>query len=504
MSAAPAFAPLVSLPPELYRQAVEEADLAISITDRHANILYANAAFTRVTGYRPEQVVGQNESMLSHQTTPREVYQDMWGKLATGQPWNGRLLNRRQDGGVYLAEVSITPVHGPDGGVSHYLGMHRDVTHLRQLECMVNNQKQLIASVLDVAPMVFALLDGNGGLMLSNQAYQAMADELRSSNPAHALMDTLCPDWRTHLTSDPARCTFTEQEARLDRPGGGARWYTCTAQVIRLSNESADSFFCAQNAVGLLLTCTDITALRAEQERARTAALKAILADEERVASIRESLSAALFRLEEPMNVIFSAVNLLRRRDPASASMLEDALDASRAHLDALREAIPPRGPETMSNVNLNEILRDVLDIVTPSLLANGVVVDWLPAPTLPAIYGRSVQLRILFKALVDNAIEAMSAKGWSRRELTLKTRQRDDCIVISVADRGPGMTPDCELRAFEPFFTTKRGGGGHLGTGLSRAYQVVSEHGGYIDLTENPGGGCLVTVEFRLDGDPV
>jgi nitrogen fixation negative regulator NifL len=265
----------------------------------------------------------------------------------------------------------------------------------------VNNQKQLIASVLDAAPMVFALLDGNGGLMLSNQAYHSMARELSNDNPAHALMDTLCPDWRDQLASDPAHCTFTDQEARLDRPGGAPRWYTCSAQLIRLSNEAVDGFFCAQNAVGLLLTCTDITALRAEQERARTAALKAILADEERVASIRESLSAALFRLEEPMNVIFSAVNLLRRRDPASASMLEDALDASRVHLDALREVIPPRGPETMSNVNLNEILRDVLDIVTPSLLANGVVVDWLPAPTLPTMYGRSVQLRILFKALV-------------------------------------------------------------------------------------------------------
>ncbi len=504
MSAASAFSPQVSLPPELYRQAVEEADLAISITDRHANILYANAAFTRVTGYHPEQVIGHNESMLSHRTTPREVYQELWSRLAAGQPWNGRLLNRRQDGSVYLAEVSITPVHAPDGSVSHYLGMHRDVTTLRQLECMVNNQKQLITSVLDAAPMVFALLDSNGGLMLSNHAYHSMARELSNDNPAHALMDTLCPDWRDQLASDPAHCTFTDQEARLDRPGGAARWYTCTAQLIRLSDEAVDGFFCAQNAVGLLLTCTDITALRAEQERARTAALKAILADEERVASIRESLSAALFRLEEPMNVIFSAVNLLRRRDPASASMLEDALDASRVHLDALREVIPPRGPETMSNVNLNEILRDVLDIVTPSLLANGVVVDWLPAPTLPTMYGRAVQLRILFKALIDNAIEAMSGKGWSRRELTLHTRQRGDCIVIIVADRGPGMTPDCELRAFEPFFTTKRGGGRHLGTGLSRAYQVATDHGGYIDLGENPGGGCLVTVEFRLDGDPV
>ena len=73
------------------------------------------------------------------------------------------------------------PVHAPDGSVSHYLGMHRDVTTLRQLECMVNNQKQLITSVLDAAPMVFALLDGNGGLMLSNHAYHSMARRLTTT-----------------------------------------------------------------------------------------------------------------------------------------------------------------------------------------------------------------------------------------------------------------------------------------------------------------------------------
>ena len=160
--------------------------------------------------------------------------------------WNGWLLNRRQDGSVYLAEVSITPVHAPDGSVSHYLGMHRDVTTLRQLECMVNNQKQLIASVLDAAPMVFALLDGNGGLMLSNQAYHSMARELSNDNPAHALMDTLCPDWRDQLASDPAHCTFTDQGSPAGPTWRAPRWYTCTAQLIRLSDEAVDGFFCAQ------------------------------------------------------------------------------------------------------------------------------------------------------------------------------------------------------------------------------------------------------------------
>ena len=78
--------------------------------------------------------------------------------------------------------------------------------------------------------------------------------------------------------------------------------------------------------------------------------------------------------------------------------------------------------PEMVFSVNLNELLRDVLEVCTPRLLRAGVVVDWHPAATLPPLLGRPLQLRMLFKALVDNAIEAMDTKGWKRRELTLAT----------------------------------------------------------------------------------
>ena len=74
----------------------------------------------------------------------------------------------------------------------------------------------------------------------------------------------------------------------------------------------------------------DITSLRAEQERARAAALKVALIDEERNAAIREGLSAALFRLDEPLNMMTSAVHVLRRREPGSAGILEQAIQASR------------------------------------------------------------------------------------------------------------------------------------------------------------------------------
>ena len=112
-------APESSLPPEAYRQAVDQADLAISITDPRANILFANETFTRVTGYTPDEIVGKNESMLSNHTTPPELYKTMWADLSAQKPWSGRLLNRRKDGELYLAELTISPVVDAAGKTTH-------------------------------------------------------------------------------------------------------------------------------------------------------------------------------------------------------------------------------------------------------------------------------------------------------------------------------------------------------------------------------------------------
>lgn len=492
------------LPPEVYRQAVDQADLAISITDPQANILFANEAFSRISGYSADEIIGKNESVLSNHTTPPEIYGLMWAELSAQRPWSGRLLNRRKDGSLYLAELSISPVLDARGRSTHFLGMHRDVTELHRLERVVRNQKQLIESVVDAAPIAFALLDPGGRIVLDNQEYKKLLTDLRLSEPAHTLLDGLCPNWRDLLSTQIEKCRFINREMRIDRPGARPRWLSVTAQAITMQSDCADSYFCAGGQPGLLLAVSDISNLREEQERSRAAVLQAVLAEEERTAAIREGLSATLFRLEEPMNVMSSAISVLQRRDPASAAILKDALNASREHMDSLRQVIPQSPQEIIVSVNINEILRDVLEICTPRLLTAGIVVDWQPAATLPAIPGRPLQLRMLFKALVDNAIEAMNIKGWKRRELSLSSAVDGDNIVISVLDSGPGIPEAWRLKAFEPFFTAKNGSGKHIGTGLSRAQQVVADHGGIIDLDESPSGGCAVIVELRLDGDPI
>lgn len=492
------------LPEGVFRQVVEQADLAVSITDPKANILYVNPAFSRATGYAPDDVVGRNQSLLSHKVTPDGVYRDLWQRIGSGGSWSGRLVNRRADGGKYLAELLISPVLDEQGQVVHFLGLHRDVTDLHRLEAEVRNQKALIESVVDAAPVVMALVDGEDSVVLDNQEYKKLMGDLGMSEPATVILDAVRADLG-HGIGKPRSSghAFLNREVRIDPPNNrAARWFSCSGIWVRRDGDDADSFFDRQNSIYLLLVATEITELRAQQEKARMAALQAVLAESERVNGLREALAAAVFQLEGPINVIGSVVGMMERRgnDPAAGALAE-ALRAGQAAIETLRAAMPAASAELPTAVNLNEALRDVLVLATQRLLAAGISVSWKPQAILPAINGYPNRLRAMIKALVDNAIEAMNTRGWSERELTLSSSSDGHSVEIAIVDTGPGIPGDLRLKVFEPFFTTRKAGGVHLGTGLSSAQQVALDHGGTIEIDPAAGGGCRVRVILPLKG---
>jgi len=222
-----------------------------------------------------------------------------------------------------------------------------------------------------------------------------------------------------------------------------------------------------------------------------------MMAEESRVSGMRESLSAALFQMEGPLNVLASVVAMQGRRgqhDPTAAA-LGEVLRAGQKAIDTLRRAIPEPTGETATAANVNELLRDVLDLTTGRLLAAGITVNWKPQAVLPAITGYPIRLRAMFKALLDNALEAMNTKGWRVRELTIVSRSLLGSVEVFVEDSGPGIPGELHLKVFEPFFSTKNGGGHHPGTGLSMAQQVVADHGGMIEIDTAHSGGCRMRM---------
>lgn len=499
---APRRTPSANIPAALFRAAVEQADIAISITDPRANIEYVNPAFTRSTGFTAEDAQGLNQSILSNRTTPPDVYKTMWRQITQKHPWSGRLVNSRKDGTRYLADLTITPVLDDDGNITHYLGLQRDITELHRLECAVRNQKALIESVVDGAPLVLALLNMEDGVVLDNHAYKVLMADLGMTEPAQVLLEAV----RTELGNGfgpftPGSHAFLDRQIRLDRAHWPTpRWYACSGVWVASHNDATDAFYDNQAEAYLLLVAKDVSRQVMEQEKARVAALQAVMAEESRQQALRESLSAAVFQLEGPLNILDSVVTMMGRRgcDPAQAA-LADALKAGQSALETLRAAVPPETRETETLANLNEIVRDVLDLSSHAFLAAGVTVSWVPQLTLPNLSAYPNRLRSMLKSLVDNAVEAMNTKGWTQRDLSIRTRSQNGEVIVEIEDSGPGVSGELRLKAFEPFYSTKKGSGHHLGTGLPAAQQVAIDHGGSIELGSSHRGGCVAQVILPL-----
>ncbi|MDE4914753.1 HWE histidine kinase domain-containing protein [Methylobacterium sp. 092160098-2] len=122
--------------PRLLQAAVEASGEAIVITsaaldDPGPRIGYVNPAFTHMTGYEADEVLGLTPRILQGPETERAVLDRMRAALFAGKPFQGEAVNYRKDGPAYVVEWLITPVRNGDGCISHWVSAQRDITERR-------------------------------------------------------------------------------------------------------------------------------------------------------------------------------------------------------------------------------------------------------------------------------------------------------------------------------------------------------------------------------------
>ncbi|OEJ69040.1 PAS domain-containing sensor histidine kinase [Magnetovibrio blakemorei] len=106
----------------------EQSPNMMFITDTKGTIEYINPCFTKMTGYTPEEAIGQTPRLLKSGDTPPDFYASMWENLTAGREWRGEIKDRRKDGEVFWASMVAAPVMDENGEIKHFVTIHEDIT----------------------------------------------------------------------------------------------------------------------------------------------------------------------------------------------------------------------------------------------------------------------------------------------------------------------------------------------------------------------------------------
>jgi signal transduction histidine kinase len=222
-----------------------------------------------------------------------------------------------------------------------------------------------------------------------------------------------------------------------------------------------------------------------------------------RLAGLGELAGTVNHELRNPLTTISNSVEMLRHRLPdadAETGRLVDRIDRNVERcvdivgdfLDFARPPVATRRP-TAFDTWLDGVLdehRAPDSVVVERALDAGATVA-LDGDRFARVVGN----------LLDNAAQAMTDESWrpaagTLRRITVQTGVADGMLVLTVADTGPGITPENMVRLFEPLFTTKSFG---VGLGLAAVRRIVTQHDGTIEVASTAGAGVRFTIQLPL-----
>lgn len=143
--------------------------------------------------------------------------------------------------------------------------------------------------------------------------------------------------------------------------------------------------------------------------------------------------------------------------------------------------------------LDLSTVVRESLSVARPHLEHRGItLIEQLDPDCFTT--GRRDNLGQVVLNLVFNAADACENTGDGHPQISVRAQQEDDHVVLVVEDTGPGVPDDAVRMIFEPFYSTKQRGKG-TGLGLKICSDVVSAHGGHIEVQNRPEGGAMFRV---------
>ena len=161
-------------------KAVEQNPASIVITNTDGDIEYVNPKFCNLTGYTREEVLGRNPRILKSESTPYELFIDLWDTILSGNEWHGELQNKKKNGEHYWESALISPIINENRQITHFIAIKEDITARKRAEAERVKQAGLITSLLDSIPDIIFFKDTEGVYLGCNPPFAELVGKSRN------------------------------------------------------------------------------------------------------------------------------------------------------------------------------------------------------------------------------------------------------------------------------------------------------------------------------------
>ncbi|MEO6052863.1 MAG: PAS domain S-box protein, partial [Chthoniobacterales bacterium] len=479
----------------LRERALGEVSQGVIICDENRLIIYANSSFTKITGYKETELLGESCSILQGADTEVTTILKMRSALHAGRTFEGEILNYRKDGREFWNDLSIAPIHSETGGPLRFIGILRDITARKQAE------QELFFALERLQLAVKAGRVGTWDFNLLTHKMDWDEQMLMLYGRKSADITPCMEEWHLSIHPDDragARAVYDsamssgkdsfEREFRIIRIDDGLQRYIRGMGVI-LRDESGE-------AVRMIGINWDVT-----EERRREEKLSAALTQEKELSEKARSgeraksefLAVMSHEVRTPLNGILGFSELLAQTPdlPLESKdyvqiitssghsllrILDDILDFSRLEADHVE--IEKAGFAS------REILEDVRVLFAQQIKEKELTLCVLIDESIPdSLEGDVGRLRQILLNLVGNAL-----KFTDQGTINVGMRLASDGVMYEffVSDTGSGITAAQLSRIFEPFTQadssiSRRHGGTGLGLSISR--RLAELMGGTLEV---------------------
>jgi two-component system NtrC family sensor kinase len=518
-----------------YHSLVESLPLHILRKDHEGRFTFGNQRFCAELKVSLADLVGKTDFDFFPEALARKYREDDHRVLEAGKPLEVIEEHLLPDGETIYVQVIKTPILGQAGEPLGIQCIFWDVTRRRRAEEAVARSERRYRQLTEATLDAIVVADQEGRIEMFNPAAEQMFGYRA-----------------VEVVGQPI--TILMPEEYRERHDAGLRRYVATrlarivGRTVELTGRRRDG---TEFPVELALTAIDLGeeggfsrlqflgALRDVTERNR---MRAVLVQNEKLASIGLLSAGVAHEINNPLAFIGNNLAVLERDCKGLLAVVELLYDGSREGLAQTQPELAARAaalaeemdlPYVRDNLGrllartrdgvdrvtriihslrglarterpqmqeaaLPDLVEMSLDILRGRLKRSGITValDFGPEPRLRCV---ATQLSQVLLNLVLNAVQAIESSGRGAGQVRIAAHRQNGLMSIEVSDNGVGIEPENLPRLFDPFFTTKDVGEG-TGLGLSISHNIVTAHGGEIQVHSAPGQGTTFRILLPLD----